>query len=193
MSSKCVRINNIICSGNFERRKEENCKKTSTTIHFWGNKIKLRKNTFTAFITKNIHFLFVENDFYKLIKKRIKEEIQDKIIKFKVDITNIHHNITLNIDQGFLLKEFLPKLKEIGNVEKVSITQEKDCSFDILIEELTKAKELAFINLVLYCCSKKVTLKVQYNQKQKITHLTIITSSLAPIVLNLIEFIESFA
>lgn len=191
MSEKSFNINNVICSGKFER-KEKKSVKIKTHLQFWGNVLKIKENSFTIFVTKNIHFVFVENNFFELLKKRIEGEIECKIGKIHVRITNIHQNISLPFNQGFCVNTFLPRLAKLTKIKNVDITQEKDVAIETSIAKLQEEKNLSFMSLLISCYKKKVTIKIQFNKKKTLSHFTVITTALPVEVRELLHFIESF-
>jgi hypothetical protein len=188
-----LKINQIICTGKFNSLVESRTKRLNAYI--LDNKIEItcssrEKHHFQFYVKHNIREIF-HGDLIGFIKEKLTKILQKDISKVEVKINNIHYSISYHFTQREI-PNFLEKLKEKFKIEDFGIAQETNCSVPANLSNFLANPTHDFTRVTLKCIAGKVCLAFQFNNKSKVTHLTVIASGHSEKIGKILKFLNNY-
>lgn len=188
-----MKVNQIIVNGSFEQKRKTGPERTSIVRRaeikkrFFGNSFTLRSNTLRLFITNCINELIIQGKLGFLIKKRIENELQCKIGKVILNITNIHHNFNLPISIDLIKSDILPTLTKLFGIKIVKVREEAQSPHvPIPVKNFLESK----LHNTFTIDIEGATLKIQYNQAKSVSCFSLITTSYSTSVQKFILYLK---
>lgn len=197
-------ISNVIVRGYIEapglrklykQKKAQNKleKKQKLYLNLYNNKLILTETSFYISITKNTRELLLNRNLSEIIRTKIEENIEGKVLILNPQIININQYCTLNCDQHCLLEKIVPIIRGKHEIVDTKIMQEANVAEPKSLDGILNASDkVSFMSLILYFKNRN-TIKFTPSKNRNKTHLTLITNNWEVETQELIKTIENVA
>ena len=188
-------LNNIILHGKIRLKKEGAIKFDGTKdITFRGNKIHLTKTSLNLILTKNIQELFCQENIYEILRKIVRKEVSRKGKLHNVRVTNIQHSATLPLGRREVISELIPHLNKHFKIEHCEISQELNCPSSVNVQDIIRSEgNIQFMCIKFTFFGKRAHLKLQFNQTNTKTFLSLILTSWNDECKRLVQYLDTLS
>lgn len=190
-----IKLNNVIIHGKIEHKRAPQIWK-SRKLNFYNNHLVLNQKSLNISLCRHIRYLLCEKDITQLVRKLVKKEFKGKINQLNLEITNVHHSITLGYSNE-TITPLLQKLHERFFIESAEVTQELNVPGPVSIRQLlSPGEKTGYLSVRLSFFKDTTTKKPRASVKIQLTKkktacATIIVSSWTKQCKDLVNFFEN--